>query len=190
MREIEAGVHEIYVQPGEFYVVTEPTVLRTVLGSCVGVAFFAQSKGIAGFCHPMLPCHAGAHMRAMSRSHSRRYVDFAILDLLGELESLGVLRSEIAVKVFGGADVLKVVNHPSKPTVGRLNCEAALKVLREERLQIAASRLGGTSGLAIEFHSDTGAVLVRKLSGATVEAQDALSRNKPGAMASGIGKDR
>lgn len=162
MGAIETGLPEIYVQPGESYVVSDSTVLRTVLGSCIGIVFYAGRKHVAGFCHPMLPRHPGAHTLDMARS--RRYVDFAIRDLLREFESRGVRRNEITVKVFGGADVLKVVNAHSKPTVGKLNSEAALQVLGEEGLKITASKIGGKSGLTIKFNSDSGDVLVRRLS--------------------------
>ena len=43
---------EVYVQPGESHLVTEPSILRTVLGSCVGVAFWAPQQGAAALCHP------------------------------------------------------------------------------------------------------------------------------------------
>ena len=44
-----------YVQPGESHLVTEPTILRTLLGSCVGIAFWAPRLGLGALCHPMLP---------------------------------------------------------------------------------------------------------------------------------------
>ena len=48
----------------------------------------------------------------------------------------GVRRNEIEVKFFGGGDVLLVASDSPRPTVGRLNCEAALKVLEEEGFQL------------------------------------------------------
>jgi chemotaxis receptor (MCP) glutamine deamidase CheD len=51
----------------------------------------------------------------------------------------------------------------AKPTVGRLNCEIAVEVLRAESLHVTASSLGGTSGLGIRFDTRTGEVLLRRL---------------------------
>ena len=39
----------------------EPTILRTLLGSCVGIAFRVPRLGVGALCHPMLPrCPAKA----------------------------------------------------------------------------------------------------------------------------------
>jgi chemotaxis receptor (MCP) glutamine deamidase CheD len=91
-------------------------------------------------------------------------VDFAIRDVARQLDELGAHRTEVQVKLFGGADVLLVGEAAStKPTVGKLNCEAAIEVLREEGFRVSASSLGGTSGLNIRFDTRTGEVLLRRL---------------------------
>jgi chemotaxis protein CheD len=69
----------------------------------------------------------------------------------------------VQVKLFGGADVLMVTDEASRPSVGRLNCEAAIRVLRDEGLGVIASSLGGTSGVNIKFHTGTGEVLLRRI---------------------------
>jgi chemotaxis receptor (MCP) glutamine deamidase CheD len=51
----EEGLPEIYLQPGESHLVKEPTILRTLLGSCVGIAFRIPRLGVGALCHPMLP---------------------------------------------------------------------------------------------------------------------------------------
>jgi chemotaxis receptor (MCP) glutamine deamidase CheD len=76
---------------------------------------------------------------------------------------LGVPPSEVQIKLFGGGDVLMVTEGSNRPTVGKLNCEAALRVLEEEDLNVVASSLGGTSGLRIQLHTGTGEVLLYRL---------------------------
>jgi chemotaxis protein CheD len=154
---------EVYVQPGESHLVTEPSILRTVLGSCVGVAFWAPQHGAAALCHPMLPRLPVKNRAALSLAASRRYVDFAIRDLARRFDKLGACRAGIQVKLFGGGDVLLVSNDATRPTVGKLNYEMAIKVLRDEGFDVVASSLGGTSGLHIQFNSVTGEVLLRRL---------------------------
>jgi len=39
----------------------------------------------------------------------------------------------------------------------------ALRVAKEEGLDVTASSLGGTAGLHIQFYSETGEVLLRRL---------------------------
>jgi chemotaxis protein CheD len=168
---------EIYVQPGESHLVSQPTVLRTVLGSCVGITFLIPRLGFGALCHPMLPRCPDEGWVSMAVASGRRYVDFAIRDMARQLDSLGATRSEAQVKLFGGGDVLTVVNGSSRPTVGKLNGEAAFKVLEDEGFKIAACRLGGHTGVHIQFSTATGEVLVRKLD-ATSAHSGSRSHNK------------
>jgi chemotaxis protein CheD len=155
---------EVYVLPGESHLVSMPAILRTVLGSCVGVTFRIPRLGVAAICHPMLPIHPLKGAKDLSLASSRRYVDFTIRDMARQFDALGAKRGEVEVKLFGGGDVLMVINEASRPTVGQLNCESALRVLEDEGFRVAASSLGGTSGLHIQFHTGSGEVLLRRLS--------------------------
>lgn len=160
MHTTEGLVPEVYVQPGESCVVTEPSILRTVLGSCVGIAFSVPRLGVAALCHPMLPrCPATLH----HRPEGTRYVDFVIRDMARHLDSLGAEQAETQVKVFGGADVLNGIGGHSRPTVGRLNSDMALRILEEEGFNIVACSLGGKSGVQIQFHTGTGEIFLRRL---------------------------
>jgi chemotaxis protein CheD len=162
MPEPDAILPEIYVQPGESHLVREPTILRTLLGSCVGIAFLAPRLGVGALCHPMLPTHPHKPRAALSIAGSRRYVDFAIRDLARQFEELGARSGEVQVKLFGGGDVLLVTNAASRPTVGKLNCEVALRVLDEEGFNVVASSLGGNRGVNIVFNTETGEVLLQR----------------------------
>jgi len=155
---------EVYVQPGESHLVREPSIMRTLLGSCVGIAFWAPRRGIGVLCHPMLPRYPVKTPADTSLANSRRYVDFAIREIARQFDALGVHRSEVRVKLFGGADVLLVANPDcARPTVGKMNRDVAIAVLREEGFEVVASNLGGTSGFNIQFHTGTGEVLLRRL---------------------------
>jgi len=163
MPESEDVLPEVYVQPGESCLVSEPSFIRTLLGSCVGVTFWVPRLGIGALCHAMLPSYPGKSPEKRNHAAGRRYVDFSILDLARQLDARGAFRSEVQVKLFGGADVLMVTDEASRPSVGRLNCEAAIRVLRDEGLGVIASSLGGTSGVNIKFHTGTGEVLLRRI---------------------------
>lgn len=154
---------EVYVQPGESHLTTEPVILRTLLGSCVAVAFLAASEGIGALCHPMLPRTPNKTAEQKAKANPRRYVDYAIRELAQRFDTFGIPRAQVMVKVFGGADVLLISHRENRPTVGHLNCEAALEVLREEGFQVAASSLGGNRGLNLRFNTRTGEVQVRRL---------------------------
>lgn len=159
----DAPAREIYVQPGESHLVNEPAVLRTVLGSCVGVTFLAPRLGVGALCHPMMPQCPPARSSEMSVAAGRRYVDFAIREMAGLLERQGARRGEIIVKLFGGNDVLTTGALAPERTIGKLNSQEALRVLAEEGFSVAASCLGGDAGVYITFDTLTGDVLLRRL---------------------------
>ena len=162
MRAPESPFPEVYVQPGESHLVKEPTILRTLLGSCVGIAFRVPRLGLAALCHPMLPHVPAKLVASLTRSAGRRYVDYAIRDLARQFDTLGARREEIEVKLFGGGDVLVVASSSTRPTVGRLNSEVAMKVLAEEGFNVTASSLGGQRGVNIHFNTGTGEVLLQR----------------------------
>ena len=162
MAAAEEGLPEIYVQPGESRLVREPAILRTLLGSCVGIAFRAPRLGVVALCHPMLPRSPARPPAPLSRSAGRRYVDFAIRDLAQQFDALGARRDEVEVKLFGGGDVLLMANDKARPTVGRLNSEVAMRVLAEEGFAVIASSLGGKRGINIHFNTMTGDVLLQR----------------------------
>jgi chemotaxis protein CheD len=153
---------EIYVQPGELHLVRGPAILRTVLGSCVGVTFWNERLEIAGLCHPMLP-RCPAEGKRLSVTALRRYVDSAIRELAQKMDALGAGRRETEVKVFGGADVLQVEHSEKRPTVGRMNADRALQILAEEGYSVIAQRLGGQRGVHIDFLTTNGEVRLRNL---------------------------
>jgi chemotaxis protein CheD len=163
MAEDNAGLPEIYLQPGESRLVREPAILRTLLGSCVGIAFRASRLGAGALCHPMLPRIPAKQTISMKPSAGFRYVDFAIRDLARQFDALGARRDEVEVKIFGGGDVLLTANDASRPTVGSLNIDVALKLLEEEGFKVAASSLGGNCGVTILFNTQTGEVLLKRL---------------------------
>jgi chemotaxis protein CheD len=153
---------EVYLQPGESRLVREPAILRTLLGSCVGIAFRVPRLGVGALCHPMLPRFPGKQALTLTRSAGRRYVDYAIRDLARQFDALGARREEVEVKLFGGGDVLLMIDSLARPTVGRLNIEMAMKVLEEEGFAVSASSLGGRRGVNIYFNTETGEVLLQR----------------------------
>ena len=177
MANVAIELPEIYLQPGEVYLARSPAILKTVLGSCVGVTFWSPRLGVGALCHGVLPrCPPGVGTR-----EGYRYVDFAISDLARQFEMLGVARDEIQVKVFGGADVLPVHAASLRATVGHQNWRTALEVLRDQSFTVLASDMGGSVGRTIQFHTGTGEVLLRRLSHLAVEDrwQDAGVATEP-----------
>ena len=169
MAEPERQVNEIYLQPGEYCFARQPTLIWTILGSCIGAAFWCQKLKTGALCHAMLPVHP--LLSTLSRIEGYRYMDYAIRDLARQFDELGVERKDIHIKLFGGADVLlSAVASSTRASVGRLNLESALSVLADEGLKVVASSVGGNAGLKIYFNTGTGEVHLRRLSAPDMKA--------------------
>lgn len=165
-RDEEEVLPDLDLQPGELYLTRSPAILRTILGSCVSVTFWSQRFGAGALCHGVLPRCPLVWPASSRPTDGHRYVDFSIRYLAQQFDALGAKRSELEIKVFGGADVLPIsAVQRGKPSVGALNCKAALEVLEEEGLVVLNSDTGGTRGRRIHFHTGTGVVLLNRLIG-------------------------
>jgi chemotaxis protein CheD len=167
---------KINLQPGEVFLARSPTLLKTILGSCVSVTFWSPRLRAGALCHGILPrCPPGA-----GAADAHRYVDSAIRYLAARFDHLGVSRREVEIKLFGGADVLPVAApRPDRPTIGAQNSRRALEVLAEEGFQVVASDLGGTRGRTIDFYTETGEVFSHLLARLNIpDAPEYISRKQ------------
>jgi chemotaxis protein CheD len=164
MIQPEPILPDLDLQPGELYLARCPAILRTILGSCIGLTFWSRRLGAGALCHGVLPRCPSPWPSGTSLREGYRYVDFSIRHLAEQFDSLGASRRELEIKLFGGADVLAACDRGGRPTVGRLNYIAAEETLVEEGLTISASDTGGTRGRRIHFHTGTGEVLLHRLS--------------------------
>ena len=80
--------------------------------------------------------------------------------MIEKYASFDIHRSDIEIKVFGGADMYASRRSLS---VGKQNIATALKTIKEERLNLLASDVGGTQGRKIFFNTYTGDVLLKRL---------------------------
>jgi chemotaxis protein CheD len=130
----------------------------------VGITFWSPRLSIGALCHAVLPRRPTDLPQHLESTEGYRYVDFCVSDIVRQLETLGVARSQLQVKLFGGADVLPVTPRAmARATVGRQNGEVALAVMRDENVEVLVSQLGGTRGCTLQFHTGTGEVLLRRL---------------------------
>ncbi len=161
-----AGAHKrdclistVFLKPGEVFIAREPTVVSTVLGSCVSVTMFNPRYMVGGMCHALLPGSGEA-----SDIDVFRFVDTAIIYLVEGFTSLGIKRADIEVKLFGGSDVLDTRAGENIPaTVGTQNVERAREVIRRERLILVAEDVRGKQGRKLFFHTHTGDVLLKRI---------------------------
>jgi chemotaxis protein CheD len=151
-----AAPETVYLRPAEAYVDDRPALVSTILGSCVAVTMFHRATMRGRMCHAVLPTNPSP-----GQGDTFRYVDSSITYMMEDLLFKGIERTEIEVKLFGGA---KAIDRDDRgTTVGELNIERALQVIRKERLTLFASDVGGRAGRKIVFDTRSGKVLLKRL---------------------------
>lgn len=157
MRSDDSQESHVYLKPGELTVAMQPTLVETVLGSCVTVSLFCPITGISAVCHAMLPT---------GDDQDFKYVDSAVTHMVKTLERKGVQLSTLVAKLFGGADMFAKCREigPTRFPVGDQNILKARQILNLHHIEIRSEDVGGIYGRKLLFFSDTGQVFIKKLS--------------------------
>jgi chemotaxis protein CheD len=150
------AVVSIYLRPGELCVQSRPSIVTTVLGSCISVTLFNKRLAVGALCHALMPLSHGCP--------EIKYVDYAIEVMVRHLRHKGVGRGEIQAKLFGGSDMFTgAVAGARQGSVGQQNVTAALAALDRAGIPIAAWDVRGTNGRKILFHTHTGEIYLKRL---------------------------
>ena len=143
-----------YLLPSALYVARKPTLVDTVLGTCIAVCLYDETLKAGGINHYMLPYWNGEGLA------SPKYGNIANELLVQRMENMGCRRRNLVAKVFGGKEPSQA---DSQFTIGIRNYELAQEQLEEMRIPIVAKSIGGQKGRKIVFHTNTGAVRMKFL---------------------------
>ncbi len=154
----------VRLKAGEMHCAERPTLVVTVLGSCLSVILYSRRLGIGGICHGLLPSCGNQKTCSGDCVEKFRYVDCAMRQMVKIFDRFGVKRSELEVKCFGGADMFsRPIEKSGLLSVGRQNSEAADEVMKSEGLTLITRDVGGLQGRKILFYTHTGEVLLKRL---------------------------
>lgn len=148
---------KVYLKIGEYYITQTPTIISTVLGSCVGVCLFEKQARIGGLNHILLPGRPDLD----HYNDSARYGVNAMELLINGIIKLGGKKENIIAKAFGGACVTNSFSCENGP--GQKNIEFVTKFLRDEAIKLACHDLGGYDIRKIFLRSNTGDVFLKRL---------------------------
>jgi two-component system, chemotaxis family, protein-glutamate methylesterase/glutaminase len=146
-----------FIYPGHLLATAEPSLIRTILGSCVGVALWDETTGIGGLCHYLLPSTQDGP------GNSGRYGEYAIRELLTQCLDLGANRSSTYAKIYGGGAVVSTLSG-TKMDIGVRNIECARRLLKVLNVKVVHESVGGEKGRKISLDTATGDV-VENISG-------------------------
>ena len=145
---------EVTLHLGDVYGAPEPTVITTLLGSCIAVCLYDPMRTVGGMNHFMLPRGEAEH------AESARYGVPAMRRLIAAVLVLGGARRRLVAKVFGGAHVLDI--EESTLGVPQRNIAFVRKFLEAACIPVLAEDVGGYEPRRVHFHTATGRVLIHR----------------------------
>jgi chemotaxis protein CheD len=136
-------------------------VLRTLLGSCLGLVLYERRLKVGGLAHVVLPRAPGGHSDTPGK-----FADTAVPALVRALEELaGATALTLCAKIAGGANMF---NTTTANTIGAQNIEAMEQALRALRIPVLARHLGGEQGRRMTLDIATGTVTIDVVGAETI----------------------
>jgi chemotaxis protein CheD len=127
----------------------ESVVLKTTLGSCVGVYVMDQRAKVSGLSHIMLP-------RINPRDPKiGKYADTAIPTLVRKMEERGSRRQDMRACLVGGARMFAVDERTGLGAIGDMNVNASRESLARLGITVVFEETGGTRGRTVKFDNRT-----------------------------------
>lgn len=155
MSNVVVGISEIKLA-------SRPEILITYgLGSCVAVVLNQRETGLSAMAHVMLP----TAVRSETELSPGKYADTAVNEMLDRMEASGTGASGLVAKMAGGADMFAGKLTGGGRRVGTRNILAVRKALDTVGIRLVSQDVGGVIGRTVEFHTQSGTLVVRTLKG-------------------------
>jgi chemotaxis protein CheD len=161
--QMNAGQNQVVftLSLGEMKITNSPSaVLSCVgIGSCVVVCAYDHLGKLGGMVHIVLP-----HYNQKPEDNLGKYADTAIPLLLDEMAKKGGKRSQLVIKIAGGAQMSLAPGLKDIFKTGERNIEAVKQALKIEGIPLVSADLGGNRGRTVRMYLANGKVTV-KISG-------------------------
>ncbi len=151
----QAGTPQIgqyYLDSGYVYMSRTPTLISTVLGSCVSVCLWDKKREYGGMNHFLYPS-AKSPLEATTR-----FGNVATVVLIRLLIEEGSEKEDIEAQIFGGAS--EPDSAPELQDVSRKNIDVARNILAKNGIPIVSEDVGGGKGRKLIFNSHSNEVVV------------------------------
>jgi chemotaxis protein CheD len=136
---------------GEWSVASDGSQLRTLLGSCVGLALHDRRQKVGGLAHIVLPTSRGDTARP------GKFVDTAVPTLIKQMEALVGEKLVLTARIAGGASMFATT---ATAGIGLQNVQSCEQVLAEMGIRVVAKHCGGEQGRRMTIDTADGAVLI------------------------------
>jgi putative nucleotidyltransferase with HDIG domain len=144
---------QYHVAAGSFYVThSEPLILQSFLGTCVGVALFDEEAQVGGLIHLLLP-------EPVSRTGATQPEKYASTGFPLFLEALckeGASKSRLKAFIAGGALVGPLKDCDLHLDIGGRTAETVLQYLKTEKIRVEKSETGGFFTCSMNLNMQNG----------------------------------
>lgn len=159
--DMKNDIYAAKIKPGEYYVSNHGEMVSTVLGSCVSACIRDKMLGIGGMNHFMLPTsgqYSSSSWTDTPVNSATRYGNVAMERLINAILALGGSKSNLEIKLFGGAKVLDIALD-----IGGKNIDFVMEYLKKEKFDVQVYDVGGIYPRKINYYTSSGRVRVKKL---------------------------
>ncbi|AMV35411.1 Chemoreceptor glutamine deamidase CheD [Pirellula sp. SH-Sr6A] len=138
--------------------------LRTLLGSCVGIALFDKKLKLIGLAHVVMPCSMG------TSDSPGKYADTAIPEMIRRMNKLACgSKLFLTAKIAGGANMFSYTTASPSATIGEQNILAVEESLAKEQIPVLGRHLGGSFGRRMVVDAESGIAHIHVVGYATVQ---------------------
>ena len=147
----------ITVSIADYKVSQSPDILRTILGSCVGICLYDRENKIGGLAHIMLPENND------KSTNPKKYADSAIALMIDELLKKGANSEHLVAKIAGGASMFKMPENSFIGSIGINNVQKVREILNQYHISIVSEDVFGDYGRTVDFFLETGKLKIKSL---------------------------
>lgn len=151
-------MNDIHVNIGEVKTGREGDVLKTTLGSCVGIAFYWPEKKMGAIAHCLLPDSPD-----VIREIGAKYVTQAVPSLMIKMKISREDLDKIIVTIAGGANMMYQLSSKNLSQIGTMNVEFAKRLVESEGLKISRLDVDGNYGRKMIMDCSTGKIEIINL---------------------------
>jgi chemotaxis protein CheD len=153
MNRTDSPLVDCYLPPGHIYLGREPSLIWTVLGSCVAVSVWDSRKMLGGMSHFLYP------FTADRRKATARYGNVAIRYLVKMFLEDGTKGKNLKAQLFGGAQS----DSADCSEIAKENLQMARMILKSYHIAVVSEDTGGTMGRKIVYNTQKNEAIVYKV---------------------------
>lgn len=142
-----------FLDPGFIFLAAKPTIISTVLGSCVAVCIYDRKRKVGGMNHFRLP------FIDEEGKTTALYGNVATLALIRMMLDESSIIKHLEAQIYGGAHNPEI----SHSDIGHENVITAKKVLSRKQIRVVSEDVGGQKGRKIVFNTSTNEIGVLKV---------------------------